>query len=140
MKKILFIMSILFSFCFLQKAEAQTFVFTKRAVSVYDTLSANGADTLKQTTGMLHPYHYSVWYKIDSLSGSTGGKLYVEVSPYGRDQWYRKDSVTIDGVTTQGYISGNVVTGGNIRLRTKLDSGTQSTKEEKYMQTFRKND
>lgn len=118
-------------------AKAQTFVLTTHSTSVYDTVAASGEDTIVPNKQLITPYCYSWWYKADSLSGATDAKLYLEIAPYGRTQWYRLDSVTVDGVTTQGYKTGVIKTGGGWRLRTKAGSGTQSTKVEQYMQTFR---
>lgn len=124
----------------IETVKAQTFVLTKHAVSVYDTLAANGEDTIVPNKQLLVPYHYSWWYKADSLSGATDAKLYLEIAPYGRTQWYRLDSVVVDGVTTQGYKTGSITTGGGWRLRSLAGAGAQSTKVEQYIQTFRKND
>jgi hypothetical protein len=99
---------------------------TPRAVILQDGKDTlTNADTLDLDLGTFNsPITYQIQVSADSVSGSTAGNMYLELDSDGDGaNFYRLETMTINGVTSRLYETGTIV-GGTLRLR-YIQGGTQ---------------
>lgn len=94
-----------------------------------DTLSTSGS-TDEITFAFASFYgrnNYVLQVSADSLSGSTGATCYLEVNTdLGGNDWAILETITVDGVSTRAYETGEILR-GTLRCRCTAPSSTQST-------------
>lgn len=121
MKKLFIIISIVLGFA--MTANAQSFSYQR-----YDSLV--NADTI---SFVINPaglktgdYYYSTSLQADSISGSTAGTCWFQVSNWTTgDYWHSVDTVTINGVQTLDFSTG-VLQAARARFY-MISTGSQKT-------------
>lgn len=127
MKKILFVLTLLFGFVVTMNAQDRTYpvqIDTATCVAAADTI-----DWVIPAT-MDYPGYFEYSAIADSLSGATGGTLYVyTASEYSADidDWFLDTSYTINGTTTSIQLQDRLYH-EKIWFRAIFPSSTQSTR------------
>lgn len=135
MKKNFIALSLLFALALLA-APAQA----QRVFDFYKTDTITNQDTITVLTtqnggpsNIDVPYYYSVNILSDSLSGATGGTVYLQVSnDRAGTVWYNAQTLTLNGATQQTALYEGILYARRMRVYIISPSGSQSTKVQVY--------